>query len=461
MSGNIRVLHVEDDPDFAELVAAFLEREIDAIAIETATDPSRALELIEQQPFDCIISDYDMPELDGIELLQEVRQDNPNLPFILYTGKGSEEVASEAISAGVTDYLRKSGSSETYQLLANRIIDAVEHQHSRTNYQEIFEKSPDGIVVHDAETFEFVDMNERYAEMYGYDSKEEFLDAGFESIIVNEPPYTLETARELVQQAIEQGPETFEWLAGKRDGTQFWAEVHLTPVQLNGEDRVLAAVRDVTERHEYEEELERTNERLDEFASVVSHDLRNPLSVATGRLELAREEVTHEELDAVARALERMDGLIDELLALARESESTTELQAVPLADVAKDCWHNVDTGAAELDLVTTRTLRADPGRLRRLLENLIRNAVEHGGDGVIVRVGDLEDGFFIEDDGEGIPPPERERIFEAGYSTRPGGTGFGLSIVNRVADAHGWEIRVTEGTQGGARFEFTGVRTD
>lgn len=224
---------------------------------------------------------------------------------------------------------------------------------------------------------------------------------------------------------------------------------------------VRGMLQEITTQKQYELDLERQNERLDEFVSVVSHDLRNPLGVATGRLELAREELEHEDLEAVARALQRMDGLIDDFLTLAREGESITELQSVVLAEVIRDCWHTVDTADAELDLDTECTLRADPGRLRQLLENLIRNAVEHGGDGVTVHAGDLEDGFFIEDDGKGIPPAESDRIFEAGYSSRPEGTGFGLSIVKRAADAHGWDVKVTEGSQGGARFEFTGVTTE
>lgn len=106
----------------------------------------------------------------------------------------------------------------------------------------------------------------------------------------------------------------------------------------------------------------------------------------------------------------------------------------------------------------TKSVIRADESRLRQVFENLIRNSIEHGGGDVTVRVGELADGFYVEDDGPGIPSGERERIFEAGHSTGEDSTGFGLSIVKEIVEAHGWQISATEGAAGGARFEITGV---
>ena len=110
------------------------------------------------------------------------------------------------------------------------------------------------------------------------------------------------------------------------------------------------------------------------------------------------------------------------------------------------------------LTVETEQTIRADQGRLRQLLANLLRNAVDHGGDDVTVRVDEMEDGFYVADDGQGIPEAEREDVFEAGYSTADDGTGFGLNIVQEIATAHGWNSRIMESADGGARFEFTGV---
>jgi PAS domain S-box-containing protein len=212
------------------------------------------------------------------------------------------------------------------------------------------------------------------------------------------------------------------------------------------------------ERLEREGALERQNDRLEEFASIVSHDLRNPLNVAAGRLELAREACDDDNLEDVARAHARMEALIDDLLALAREGRSVLESEPVDVAATVADCWRHVETAEATLEVETERSIEADPSRFQRLLENLVRNAVEHGGPDVAVTVGDLEDGIYVEDDGPGIPTEKRETVFETGYSERRGGTGFGLGIVERICDAHGWDVNATDGADGGARFELTGL---
>ncbi|MEF8851274.1 MAG: GAF domain-containing protein [Haloarculaceae archaeon] len=276
-----------------------------------------------------------------------------------------------------------------------------------------------------------------------------------------------------------------------------------TDLELTG--LLVSHAENALDRLDHERELERQNERLQEFASIVSHDLRNPLNVAIGRLELVREECDHEQLDDVAQAHERMESLIDDLLALARTGGASTDPRDVALADAVRRCWDNVETGEATVVVETERTVRADPGQLRRLFENLFRNAVEHGSTGpdsqarqdsggagssepsvaggpdeavehdstfrrssptdegppehrdsrVTITVGDTDDGFYVADDGQGIPPDERDRVFEPGYSTVDGGTGFGLKIVERTAAAHGWTVDVTESESGGARFEF------
>ena len=207
-------------------------------------------------------------------------------------------------------------------------------------------------------------------------------------------------------------------------------------------------------------ELERQNDRLAEFAGVVSHDLRNPLEVARGRTELAREECDNEHLATVERAHDRMTALIDDLLTLAREGDPVTDAGPVDLGRVVDSCWRTVDTREGTLRDEADGTIVADEGPLKQLLENLIRNAIEHGGEDVTVTVGTLPDGFYVADDGPGIDPARREEVFDAGHSTSQSGTGFGLRIVEQVADAHGWSVRAVESETGGARFEVTGVKS-
>jgi len=214
------------------------------------------------------------------------------------------------------------------------------------------------------------------------------------------------------------------------------------------------------DRIKREQELKQQVERLDQFASVVSHDLRNPLQIAQAHLQLARETRDTESLRTIATAHDRMDRLIDDLLTFARVGTEAIDPETVELARLTETCWANLEENNATLDVRTERTVRADGDRLRQLIENLLSNAIQYGGTGVSVTVGDVDSGFYVEDDGPGIPSDERTAVFEAGYSPGTDGTGFGLSIAKQAAEAHEWEIHATEIKSGGARFEVTGVKT-
>ncbi len=249
-------------------------------------------------------------------------------------------------------------------------------------------------------------------------------------------------------------------------------------------------LRDITPLREREQALKEENERLDRFASVLSHDLRNPLNVAQGRLQLAKEQLTKEvgsdpegHITSVERALRRMNEIIEDMLLLtwSEQELSPGDLGPVDLEAAARTAWDHVDAPEATLEVESSTRLRGHEGRLQRLLENLFRNAIENGGKAVSVTVGALSDvqslsgeqspskrasssgGFFVEDDGPGIPVERREKVLEGGYSSREKGTGLGLSIVQGIAAAHGWSTLITEPVSesstesqaGGARFEF------
>ena len=220
-----------------------------------------------------------------------------------------------------------------------------------------------------------------------------------------------------------------------------------------------ATARAALTRADREADLRRQNERLDEFASVVAHDLRNPLSIADGFLGLAAQSGNPEHFAKVEAAHERALRLIDELLTLARGDSTVDDPEQLALETVAQTAWEYVDSGAATVSIADDLPVVAgDESRLTQLFENLFRNAVEHGGEHVSITVGALPDGygFYVADDGVGIPPDRRETVLEHGVSTSDDGTGFGLSIVADIARAHGWEVSVTESDAGGARFDFT-----
>lgn len=456
------------------------------------------------------------------------------------------------------------------------------------DYRAIFERMPDGVTLHDPADGSILDTNQRFCDMLGY-RRDELLELDFQAIHVDEPPYTTEQAQAYIRKAATEGPQTFEWRDATKDGRPLPVEVNLRLTTIDGQERILAVVRDITERkererqlyreterfrtlfentndavawveyedktpyirqanprfrelfeepvedvvdrplddvvasgdrrqeaeevservrtgtetsaelirdtvhgprtflweaipleepttddvrhafavytdvtelRERERELERKNDRLNEFARVISHDLRNPLSVAEGRVGLAAEACESDHLDAAQQALARMKELIGDVLALAQAGEALGDVEEVALADLTEACWQHVETGNATLEIETDLRLHADKTQLRHLLENLIRNAVEHGGDDVLVSIGATEEGFYVEDDGPGIPEPARERVFDPGYSSTDEGTGFGLNIVADIVDAHGWDVSVIEGADGGARFEISTIET-
>ncbi len=734
------------------MLSAWVERRTDDIDILTTGDTGAALETLREESIDCIVSDYDMPGTNGLEFLERVRASHPTLPFILFTGKGSEEIASEAISAGVTDYLQKQRGTEQYEMLLNRVRNAVDRRRTRAalaeseqKYSTLVEEANDGVLIVQDGVFEFA--NEKAADILGTtvaDVEGEFMPSfvapedretladryarreGGESVpgryeftaltssgdrvpieltssritydgdpavmaicrdvserrhrerelqryrtlveTVGDAMYVLDTegritmvneaftehagvsrselegthvstymgedafekGADLIQELIEsegrdRGRFEFETdLRGERriyednvamltdedgeyagsvgiirditdrkererdlemyrtivetvpdgaiviDATGTIIEINENGASMIGKEqsdligtavpelvtdgvvdettiekhvdalqRLLSEeadageavfefevypedggtrtfenriallpyddeyrgttgiVRDITDRKERERELQRQNERLDAFADVLSHDLRNPLEVATGRAELLRETLPDDDraasaerspqshLDHIDRAHDRIDAIIDDVLALARHGETVTETEPVDLGVLAEDAWRNVETAGATLRTPETLEIRADPRRLTRLFENLFRNSVEHaatssdsptrtkadagdehgsepatpvedGGPDVSVTVGPTDDGFFVADDGPGIPPEKREQVFESGYSGSTDGTGYGLAIVEEIAEAHGWTVAATESDAAGARFEFS-----
>ena len=873
--GDIRVLHVDDEQEFAEVAAMHLERADDGLDVLTASSAQDGLARLRTAPIDCVVSDHDMPGMDGLEFLKAVREEFPELPFILFTGKGNEEIASDAISAGVTEYLQKDVGTDQYTVLANRIRRAVGETRAKSALQESerqlstlisnlpgmvyrarnepgwpMEFVSDGaqeLVGYDAEAIEsgevlwgslideadadrinprvqasisadepfevsyrvttadgevrwlwergrvverersstaredgpagsvdgddgvellegfitditarkereqelerereftetlvdtlddvfflvnldgeLVRWNDTATAVLGYSDEElstmtafdlipeEFHDevqetiertvqtgqATFEVPLVTsegecirhefrgsliedgsgdllgvagiarditdqrERERTLEQYRTLVENVgdpmyildaggriqmandamvdhlgyeradivgsdperfmpvedVERASDALTDLLGSPDRT--WATVEMRTVDADGTETVtenkvaplvdadgefigsVGVMRDVTDRKQRDRELGRyetiveavgdpvyaldaegaftfvneaiepmtgyapeelvgehigvimtdedvargdqliqelladpetdsgtlemdvvtkwgeqipsennlallpsddgfagtagvirdiherkaREERLSEFASVVSHDLRNPLNVVQGRLSLAQETGDVSHLDAAAGAADRMEQLIEDLLTLARQGDAVGNVERIDIATAAEGAWENVDTVGVTLELAGTATVDADPDRLQELLENLFRNSVEHGvyqqsasSDTIsrrppdestlrdlTVTVGTMPDegdgitGFYVADDGPGIPPENREKVFERGYTTAKGGTGFGLAIVEDIATAHGWSVQVTESERGGARFEFTTSR--
>lgn len=257
-------------------------------------------------------------------------------------------------------------------------------------------------------------------------------------------------------------------------------EVEVSPV-LDGEERIgrLFLVKDITARVDRQRKLVRKNEQLEGFASVLSHDLRNPLTVAKGYVDTIESTTDDETIAAYAEEVQeshdRIETLIEDVLTMARESEVVDDPDPVSVWRVAREAWGTVKTAEMTLEAADDETrdavVLADGDRLQRLFENCFRNAREHAGVDVTVTVGvaGFDDpgfefepegsAFWVADDGPGIPPEDRESVLEKGYTTHEEGTGFGLAIVTEIAKGHGWSVRVDESDDGGAKFVFEDVR--
>ncbi|WP_458187235.1 PAS domain S-box protein [Haladaptatus sp. NG-WS-4] len=721
----IVVLHMNDDEDVLDLAATFLERESRQLRLRTAASYETGSEMLHEGGIDCMVCDYELGDSNGLDFLETVRATYPGLPFILFTSAGSEEIASRAISAGVTDYIQKELSTEQYAVLANRIQNAVHSyrtenalRESEERYRTVVEGSHDAIYIYQEDHFTFV--NERACEITGYD-EDELLGMNVWSIVhpddhdrvkaiasnrergehdvstyearfltkdgdvrngdfsVRKTNYDglpaaigsvrditdrkrtenrlnalIEHSHDILTLIDETGVVKYESPSIERLGygrkellgelafdyihpddrpnvVQTFSHVLEEPdrnptvtyrfrhadgswryLETTGENRLedpaieglVHNSRDVTERERREEtlealhdttrelmqaetstavseiavctardvlhlpltgiweyddrsfrlvarteehrteygeqdsvsdrsatldafesgetvvrrrhanetesealvplgdrgvmafgsetlsdfdvtyaqllaantaaaldraerederkanqrELERQNERLEEFASVVSHDLRNPLNVAQGYLDMYQVTGKDDHLNRIQRAHDRMENIVADVLTLARHGQTVSETEPIAGRVITTNAWASVETGEATLDVSWDSTIEADGSRLQQLLENLFRNAIEHAGPDVTVRVGQLVDGFFVADDGPGIPTADYESVFESSYSTDDSGTGFGLTIVKQIAEAHDWRVSVTEAEGGGARFEFTGV---
>jgi signal transduction histidine kinase len=711
----ITVLHVDDDPDVASAVATCLRGE--GMTVRTEARVADGLDALAaaDDGIDCVVSGHDLPDADGLAFLDAVRERDPDRPFVLFTGAGSEALAAEAVERGVTSYLREGSGTEQYARLANRIRTHVERYRAKrratrrerigdvvreVNRRLVLAESREAVeravcetlagadpyplvwvgratadggvdvaasagidfdfdadrhrvtaqaddahregpvgralrtreaqvvedvttlalrerrdlaaeygveslavlpLLHDGDCFGVLDLHasepgafdaveiealseladtvarairaaetrERRADRtrrirrfqasvdelvrtetraesaaVAVDVAREVLDLPLSGVHLREddalvpvavtdavrehfeePPryerggdgpadlvwgayesgeqVVVENARTLADGSLDRSPAESGIVRPLGEHGVFVTSA-LEPDAFDETDRALAEVLAATltatldradriERlRDRERELARQNERLEEFAGVVSHDLRNPLNVARGRIQLAieSERGVDRHLSIVADALDRIDAIVEDTLTLASQGASVAVPEPVAAGDLVERCWGMVETGDAALEVVDGFRLRADPERLRHLFENLFRNCAEHGaagggsepddaergaaggrsraddperspsGPAVRVRIGTLDDGdgFYVEDDGPGIPEADRDRIFEPGWTTAADGTGFGLAIVSDVVDAHGWRIAATESEGGGARFEIGGV---
>ncbi|MDS0474179.1 PAS domain S-box protein [Natrinema sp. 1APR25-10V2] len=370
--------------------------------------------------------------------------------------------APESFSDAERDAIRAAAAAASH-VLETIALRGRHQQQERTlhRYERLVETAGDGMYVLDS-TGHFTTVNDALVEMTGY-SREGLL-GEHASLLLDDDD--VDAAADTIRSLLTRGgsTDTLELPLETKAGERIPCEAQIAILVPDGEFHgSVGVLRDITERKRRERELRERNEQLDAFARIVSHDLRNPLGVAQGYLELLEETGNPEYAERTREGLDRMETIIEDVLTIAREGEWAADTESVDFESVVREAWDHVSTPKATLSVTATMTLEADRSRLLRLLENCFRNALEHGGASVHVRVGPLEtderggdgSGFFIEDDGEGLPEKLQGRLFDPSVSSSTEGLGIGLWIVREVATGHGWSVGATESESGGARFEF------
>lgn len=460
-SSDIGLLVVDDDPDLLDLTATFLEREREEFSVATEQFPKDVLDEHNIESFDAIVSDYDMPGMNGLELLEAVRDHHPDIPFVLFTGKGSEEIASEAISKGVTDYLQKETGSSQYSILANRVVNAVEQytatkqlKRSQEKFSKLVTNSTDVLaIVNRSGEFDYI--SPACKARLGYEQEELIGECAFDYM----PTEDRKGAMDEFFEAIENpGREpTIEFRFQHPDGSY-------TPLEARGKnmfddafiDGFVVNARDITDQRARERELKQQNEQLKDMRNFLSRDIQDPLTVASESLTLYRNTDEPEYLEKVNNSIERIQSITDQIRMVAGDETSIENTEQIALKSLVQEAWDRVQTDAETLQIDNSKQFEGDPERLVRAFELLFRNAVEHNSDGVDINVGATDSTIYVEDTGSGIPRDDREKIFEAGYTTVPTNAGLGLNVVKQIIVGHGWEINASEGDAGGARFDIT-----
>jgi len=469
------VLHIDDDANQLIFTKRFLEEVDPTMWVESVSSPEEALRLLQEQSFDCVVSDYVMPGLDGVELAREIRETS-NIPIFIYTGKGSEEVAERAFAAGVDDYLRKELDPSHYQVLAKRIKHAVEKHRTENVYQHVLNESLDAIVILDGTRIVFA--NQAQADLYGVDGSRDII--GRDVTEWNTDPERVRRMA-LGRQRGEPQPSRYEYSIRREDGEVRHVETLVSLIDYRGRPASLAFNRDITERKQGEEKLleyadhleemveEKTQEILDaermvaagRVASMVGHDLRGSLQTINNAVYLLRRtpDKSDELLSMINGAVQRASQMIEEFRIQTRDTP--LKIEPIDLAALLDATVKETQIPeSVKMDLRVGEGLEnvsLDPLKMRRVLDNLVGNALDAMPDGgaLTMIAGMREDEIVIRvsDTGVGIPEEEMPNLFKPFHTTKSEGVGLGLAYCKRAVEAHGGNITVESEVGKGTTF--------
>ncbi|MFC7204804.1 ATP-binding protein [Haloferax namakaokahaiae] len=476
----IRVLLVTDDDAYGDRIERCLTATADRIVTDRL-DSDRVSERLSERIVDCVVVDGDLRGPSALTVVRAVRRGDASLPVVLLLGTDADELVQQTLDVErPVAYVSKETDTAAFDLLSRRIESVVqasrrlnEQSHTQMWYRTVVEHSHVGLFALEDGRVAFV--NDYLARLLGTDSETlvgqhafgespEFLDYVH---IDDRQQFSTEIAAmaDDLRGGTPADHYEFEVRVVQDDtGVVQWLTIYAIPVSDGGETTtVLGYVTDLTDRITHQLELAQQNARLEAFAHVLSHDIRGPLAVAQGWLKLARDSHDPAHFDRIDHAHTRITELVEDVLSLARDGTNARDETEVAVADAAAAAWEMCETESfdARCEISELPVVTGDVGQLKRIFENLFRNAIQHGttdDESLVVRVGTLPSagGFFVEDDGPGIPDEVRDDIFLPGVTTKNQGTetGLGLDIVTHIVDMNGWTIRVADGEAGGARFE-------
>ncbi len=476
MSDVIRVLYVDDEPDLLGIGKLFLER-AGNFTVTTSQRASEAIQFLERKKFDVIISDYQMPVMNGIQFLVEVRSRFGPIPFILFTGRGREEIVIQAINSGADFYLQRSGDpgaqfaelSHKIKQIASRKIAEDALWKNEEKYKRVIEHTDEAIIVEQDGMLMLV--NHRAVELTGYAEKE-LLSMPFSAIIYpDDRTKVMEDYKILMKSA--NSPSRFSFRLSTKDGSTLWVKIGSAEIDWNGRAATLNFLTDITERKELEMEMEyheqelvrytmsldAANKKITFLSSISRHDILNMITAIVMYLSLAEEIVTDPVALEYLQKIDRVAQLIQKQIHLTRDYQNIGEN-----APFWQDCRTLVDSAAKETlpghvmvknDLPPGEDVFADP-LIVKVFYNLMDNAARYGGKITTIRFSSGEraaDHLLVcEDDGDGVVAGEKEKIFEKGYGKN---TGRGLFLSREILSITGITIKETGEPGKGARFEI------
>lgn len=462
----LRILLIDDDPDDRALARLVIAHELPQVEVEEITDAPAFAQACGRRSFDLVVLEQKLAWADGLAILAILKEDRPEMPVVLFTRFGNEEISLRAVRLGVDEYLVKKPAS--FLRLPLTVRAALDRARTRSaagsaplealldqGRVAVFSATPEG---------RLLNASPGFLRLLGAGSLEEAARLDLVPLISAAAGHA--SAQEVTVRRIDGRPvrvEVIGALARSADGV-----------------RVDGLVEDVTARKEAEEdlarrsaELRRANEDLQQFASIASHELQEPVRTMERYAGMLREDFEgrlspgeEESIDLVVSAARRLRTLIEDLLAFSRAESRERRSVRVSAEELLDKAVANLEAAVEESGATITRAplpvVEADPGQIVQLFQNLLGNALKfHGGEPPRIHVAAERRGgelvFSVRDHGTGVAPEDAETIFLLFRRVHPEipGSGIGLALCKRIVERHGGRIWVEPAPDRGAVFFF------